>query len=220
MVSSRLTSALAASVLVAGCGSVPLRVEVSPALEQATGLSPLLVAAFEVAGDVPDGHEHVGDLRRAVRTAIRDAAPGYPVVRYDGPVPGEADPTHDESRTRPVGGSILVGRLLRWEEREGNEIGVTRPATVWFEVTVRAPPDGEPLWRARFAETQRPLSDDLGNVFRYPGHGTRWLTADELARWGARAVAEALVEDLGDALDPGNQEESDASHPSSPDSRR
>ena len=29
---------------------------------------------------------------------------------------------------------------------------------------------------------------------RYPGGGSRWLTAAELARWGAAAAAKSLVE--------------------------
>ena len=30
------------------------------------------------------------------------------------------------------------------------------------------------------------------NVFRYPGGGTRWLTAEELSQWGASEVAQAM----------------------------
>jgi hypothetical protein len=66
---------------------------------------------------------------------------------------------------------------------------------VAFEVTLFAAPSGQKLWSARFDETQRALSENVLNARRYPGGGTRWLTAAELARWGAQAAAGAMPAD-------------------------
>jgi hypothetical protein len=40
--------------------------------------------------------------------------------------------------------------------------------------------------------TQAPISANLFNMGRYPGGGTRWLTAEELSKWGADGVADAF----------------------------
>ena len=44
-----------------------------------------------------------------------------------------------------------------------------------------------------FDETQVDLSADPARARRYPGGGLRWLSAAELAQWGAKAAAKALV---------------------------
>ena len=41
------------------------------------------------------------------------------------------------------------------------------------------------LWNGVFAETQQALSENILSTYGYPGGGMRWLTAEELARWGA-----------------------------------
>jgi hypothetical protein len=88
---------------------------------------------------------------------------------------------------------VLLGQVFRYREREGQALGAGAPASVAFEVTLHEAPSGFRLWSARFDETQRPLTDNLFNVRRYPGGGSRWLTAAELLRWGADAMADALA---------------------------
>lgn len=92
---------------------------------------------------------------------------------------------------------VLVGRVLRFRKRSGEAAGTTQSASVAFEVTLYEAPGGQRLWGATFDETQKPLFENLGNFFRYPGRGSRWLTVEELARWGAREVAGALHGALG-----------------------
>ena len=53
-------------------------------------------------------------------------------------------------------------------------------------------PGGEQLWRATFDERQQALSENVFNAARYPGRGSRWLSAGELARWGAEEVAQVM----------------------------
>ncbi len=89
--------------------------------------------------------------------------------------------------------SVLLGELFRFRDRIGERMGASRPASVSFQVTLYEAPSAFKLWSARFDETQRPLTDNIFNARRYPGGGSRWLTATELAQWGAREIASALL---------------------------
>jgi len=87
---------------------------------------------------------------------------------------------------------VLLGEVLRYRERGGAAYGTSRPASVSFLVTLYQAPTGERLWRGQFDETQQALGANVLNAPRYPGGGTRWLTAGELARWGAGEIATTL----------------------------
>jgi hypothetical protein len=89
--------------------------------------------------------------------------------------------------------AVLLGTVTRWRDRSGDRVGSERPASVAFRVTLHAAPGGERLWDATFDETQPSLSANPFRVSRYPGRGTRWLSAGELARFGANEVAESLM---------------------------
>jgi hypothetical protein len=52
-----------------------------------------------------------------------------------------------------------------------------------------------------FNETQRPLSSNVLVASRYPGGGSRWLSAEELARWGAEETARSMP--IGAGVGPG-----------------
>ena len=84
--------------------------------------------------------------------------------------------------------------MHRYTERRGGELGSTRPASVGLELTLHAAPGARKLWSARFDQTQRALSENLFLAPRYPGGGSRWLTAAELAQWGLSEAAEELAE--------------------------
>jgi hypothetical protein len=87
---------------------------------------------------------------------------------------------------------LLLGEVHRYQDRSGEALGSTRPAGVGFVATLYAAPGGEKLWEGVFDETQQDLASNVFNAGRYPGGGTRWLTAEEIARWGAGEVAAAL----------------------------
>ncbi len=88
--------------------------------------------------------------------------------------------------------ALLVGQVHRFRERVGEALGATRPASVGFEVTLYSAPDGEKLWTAVFDETQQSMSENVFVTSRYPSGGSRWLSAEELARWGSQELARAL----------------------------
>ena len=52
---------------------------------------------------------------------------------------------------------------------------------------------GRRLWNGRFDETQQSMTANIFRAREYPGGGMRWLTAAELARWGAGKVVESLA---------------------------
>jgi len=95
--------------------------------------------------------------------------------------------------TRKFGGtSIVVGEVLRYREREGGPSGAFAPASVAFTVTLYSAPEAERVWSARFDETQQSITENLVRARKYPGGGTRWLSAGELARWGIERSIDAV----------------------------
>ena len=90
--------------------------------------------------------------------------------------------------------SVVMGEVLRWRDREGANLGSSRPASVAYTLRLHEAPGGRRLWTSRFDHTQRTLTGDPLIARKYPGGGTRWLTASELARWGASAAAEDMVQ--------------------------
>ncbi len=88
--------------------------------------------------------------------------------------------------------TVLMGQVARFRDRRGENLGASSPASVGFDVTLHQAPSATKLWGATFDETQKPMSSNLFNLGRYPGGGTRWLTAEELSSWGAEGVAEAF----------------------------
>jgi hypothetical protein len=81
--------------------------------------------------------------------------------------------------------ALLLGSVSRFDERRGQAAGTLHPASVGFEVTLYTAPGAQKLWKAVFSETQQALSENILSTYRYPGGGMRWLTAEELAKWGA-----------------------------------
>jgi len=88
--------------------------------------------------------------------------------------------------------AVVLGELTRFVERQGQAAGATRPASVGFRVTLYGAPEGQRLWSGAFEETQQALSANVLSASRYPGGGLRWLTAEELARWGAKETAASM----------------------------
>ena len=79
----------------------------------------------------------------------------------------------------------LVVRLHRYREREGTNIGVAEPASVFFEYKLIEVKTGNALCWGRFDETQKPLLDDVFSIFdKTKKRGVKWITAKELAKEG------------------------------------
>lgn len=89
--------------------------------------------------------------------------------------------------------AVAVGRVTRWRAREGSAAGATTPASVAFEVTLYQAPVPRRLWTGRFDETQKSITEAILRARQYPGGGTRWLSTEEFARWGAQEVVKSMI---------------------------
>jgi hypothetical protein len=85
--------------------------------------------------------------------------------------------------------AVLVGEVTRWVDREGERLGAKRPAAVGVHVVLHGAPNGEKLWQGTFDRTQQAAFENLLLTPRYPGRGTRWLSAPEFARFAAQELA-------------------------------
>lgn len=95
--------------------------------------------------------------------------------------------------------AVLYGKIYRYKERIGNNYSVKRPASVGFDLNLIRTRDGALLWRYNFDKTQQALTDNLFDIGFYHSQGMRWLTADELARYGMEKALKDLNSRLGPA---------------------
>jgi hypothetical protein len=67
-------------------------------------------------------------------------------------------------------------------------MGPERGASVAFDMYLIEVSSGRTVWKARFDETQRPLTEDIRAGKVLIKKGVKWLSADELARYGVEEV--------------------------------
>lgn len=84
---------------------------------------------------------------------------------------------------------MVTGVVRRYRELTGQKLASGEPSSVSFQVFLYGAPSGAKLWTGTFDQTQEPLNSNLFKTAQYPGRGTRWLRADELAHWGAEQLA-------------------------------
>lgn len=196
----------ACALLLAGCAQV-VKTQAFPGLEQAqSGASAVAVAPFDARGrggvSTTEGPEAEGAPVVARQVAEAIAARGVKVIPPEdvarslqsAGVPADAKPDQIAAMVQQKFGAnlLLMGQVSRYRDRKGENLGAASPASVGFSVTLYQAPAATRLWSAGFDETQAPISSNLFNLGRYPGGGTRWLTADELSKWGADGVANAF----------------------------
>lgn len=191
-----LLAGLAALAL--GCAT-PISVEISENEPEAPAIRKLVVLPFTNA-PVPGGTVQ-GDGDVVVTTRVLQALTQE--TRFDVVPPGEAarvgpagsTPTGAELKKQFGVDAILTGVVRRYIERVGGPGGAMKPASVWFAMEIRTP-DGKLLWSGSYDETQRGLSEDLGSFKRAWERGFRWVTAADLAGYGARQLSLVLAEDF------------------------
>jgi hypothetical protein len=83
---------------------------------------------------------------------------------------------------------MVAGTVWRYEERSGGPVGAFSPASVAFAVFLIDVASGKILWKGNFNETQRSLSENVLDTWAFIKKGAKWLSADELARYGVREV--------------------------------
>jgi hypothetical protein len=116
-------------------------------------------------------------------------------VRTDLPQDDETDTPL--TLTRKMGQSIganvmLLGTVWRYRDKTGSSASSMNPASVSFDVYLVDVRTGETLWTANFEETQRSLSENIWDVNTFFQRGAKWLTANELARYGIQEIVKQM----------------------------
>lgn len=98
-----------------------------------------------------------------------------------------------EIAERELGASgIVLGEVLRFRDSLEVTSASRVPSSVAFQLALYDAPAGEKVWAVRFDETQEIEEPDLvSDPDANPPEP--WLTAEEIARMGAFAVADALL---------------------------
>ena len=109
--------------------------------------------------------------------------------------------SNDMARLRKVGelvyaDAVLTGRMLRYRERVGGDIGVQSPASVAFTLELIDVQRGDVIWSTRFDETQKGLSENILSLGDIRERGLRWLTAEQLAQAGVRKIINQLHQSI------------------------
>lgn len=80
--------------------------------------------------------------------------------------------------------AVVSGTIYRFEQRAGNSLSVSSPASVAFAMELVRVADGRVIWSRAFDETQRSLDQNLFKLDSFLKRGGVWLTAEELATIG------------------------------------
>ena len=123
-------------------------------------------------------------------TTLEVIPPDQALISGGGQTPTAADLKRDFGVE-----AVVTGTVRRYREREGGPSGVMRPASVWFTLEMRST-SGKLLWSGVYQEQQEALSDNLLTFNLAWQRGFRWVTAEDLAIYGTRALAEALASDV------------------------
>ena len=83
---------------------------------------------------------------------------------------------------------VVVGSVWRYRDRGAIKDMPDSPASVAFQIYLVEVATGKRLWKEKFDGTQKMLSEDVIRGLKQMKMGARWLTADELARYGVREV--------------------------------
>jgi hypothetical protein len=87
---------------------------------------------------------------------------------------------------------IIVGYIYRFRQRIGSRLSVDSPASVAFGVHILDVKTGRNLWRGRFDETQRSLSENLFNIDMFIKRKASWITAEEMAHSALKEMLQTL----------------------------
>ena len=83
---------------------------------------------------------------------------------------------------------VLVGTVWRFREKGTVIETPDSPASVAFAVYLVEVVSGKRLWRGAFDGTQKTLSEDVLGGLKQINMGLRWLSGNELARYGVKNV--------------------------------
>ncbi len=79
---------------------------------------------------------------------------------------------------------VMIGFVFRYQERIGSSMGVEKPASVGFDLHIYRLRDDKEVWKGKFDETQKPLSENILKIGSFFRRKASWLPAKELAGVG------------------------------------
>ena len=85
---------------------------------------------------------------------------------------------------------VVIGTLWRYRDRGAVPGMPDSPASVAFALYLVEVDNGRRLWRGVYDETQRQVTENMLQAGKYLKMGMRWLSAQELARYGVKQVLE------------------------------
>jgi hypothetical protein len=193
---TRLVGALAAG-FVLGCASESLVQDRTGGSDQELAVSKVAVVTFQAAPR-PGAEPLPGDATALVASYVADAfaSRGIDTVPPSDDDQAIGSETTGASAVRQAAehfgaGAVAVGTVYKFRDRSGEALGSTKPASVGFEVKLFTA-DGRLFGSKVFDHTQVALSENALTAAQYPGGGTRWLTAEELAHWGASELVKSF----------------------------
>jgi len=83
---------------------------------------------------------------------------------------------------------VVIGTIWRFREKGTVKEIADSPASVAFSVYLMEVSSGKRLWRDAFDGTQKTLSEDVLGGLKQIKMGLRWLSVNELARYGVKNV--------------------------------
>ncbi len=87
--------------------------------------------------------------------------------------------------------AVLYGKVERYREREGLDYAAAEPASVAFSLKFVDMNSKQVIWSAKFAKSQKALSQNIFELANFVQHKARWVRANEIANEGVQeAVAD------------------------------
>ncbi len=87
---------------------------------------------------------------------------------------------------------VMVGLVWRYRERVGSAMAASDPASVAFSLFMVEVESGTLVWKDSFDKTQTSLTENLLDAPMYLKTGMKWLTAEELSRYGIEKIVKKL----------------------------
>lgn len=91
---------------------------------------------------------------------------------------------------------VLYGKVERYKERVGLAYASAEPASVTFELKFVDIKSKQVVWTARFAKSQKALSQNIFNLVNFVQTSGRWVRANEIAQQGVQQAVADLHGDL------------------------